>query len=185
MADVETASSTRVQASRLDTQDHIDRVSWNTMDEKKEAHERMESISDAFKTIIKALGEDVEREGLVKTPARAAKSLLFFTKGYEEKIDCEQQYLPMHATPLFFSIHTAVVGDGVFHEDHDEMVIVKNIELFSLCEHHMVPFTGHVSVGYLPNGKVLGLSKIARYRPSDRFRGKQRVSANPTWQCRL
>ena len=91
MADVEKASSiTRVQVSRLDTQDPIDRLSWSTTDEKKDAHERMESVSNAFKTIITALGEDVEREGLVKTPARAAKSLLFFTKGYEETIDCEQ-----------------------------------------------------------------------------------------------
>ena len=98
MADVEKASSiTRVQVSRLDTQDPIDRLSWSTTDEKKDAHERMESVSNAFKTIIKALGEDVEREGLVKTPARAAKSLLFFTKGYEETIDCEQIKLSAHS----------------------------------------------------------------------------------------
>ena len=91
----EETSSTRVKVSRLDTQDDIDRV-WST-DEKKEAHERMETVSNAFKTIITALGEDIGREGLVKTPARAAKAMFFFTKGYEEKINCEHL---LHKWPM-------------------------------------------------------------------------------------
>ena len=63
---------------------------------------------------------------------------------------------------MLLTCHTEVVGDGIFTEDNDDMVVVKNIEFFSLCEHHLIPFSGHVSVGYLPNGKVLGLSKVAR-----------------------
>ena len=107
MADVEEVEkmssnekTSRVKVSRLDTQDQLDRV--ESTDENKEAHERMEIVSNAFKTIITALGEDVEREGLVKTPARAAKALFFFTKGYEEKISCKKNLLcnRTHATPF-------------------------------------------------------------------------------------
>ncbi|ROT75775.1 GTP cyclohydrolase 1 [Penaeus vannamei] len=91
----------------------------------------------------KDLGEDPSREGLLKTPERAAKAMLFFTKGYDQTID-------------------DVMNGAVFDEDHDDLVIVKDIEMFSVCEHHLVPFWGKVSVGYLPNKKVLGLSKVAR-----------------------
>ena len=98
--------STRVKVSRLDAQDQLDRV-WST-DESKEAHERMEIVSNAFKTIITALGEDVEREGLVKTPARAAKALFFFTKGYEEKISCKQISSPM-PHPSFLQLLSEMV----------------------------------------------------------------------------
>eukprot|EP00058_Branchiostoma_floridae_P014234 XP_002599722.1 hypothetical protein BRAFLDRAFT_249761 [Branchiostoma floridae] len=97
----------------------------------------------AYHTILSSVGEDPARQGLLKTPSRAASALIFFTKGYQEDLQ-------------------EVVSDAIFDEDTDEMVIVRDIELFSLCEHHLVPFMGKVSVGYLPNKKVLGLSKIAR-----------------------
>ena len=92
---------------------------------------------------IEILGEDPEREGLARTPARVAKSLRFLTQGYN---------------------HTAaeVVGKGVFKEDHDNMIMVRDIELYSLCEHHMLPFFGKAHVAYIPNGKIVGLSKIPR-----------------------
>ncbi|KAF9397868.1 Copine-8, partial [Mortierella sp. AD011] len=105
---------------------------------------RIERISGAVRTILECIGEDPNREGLLKTPERYAKALMFFSKGYEESV-------------------THLMNKALFQEDHDEMVIVKNIDVFSLCEHHMVPFTGKIHIGYIPkNGKVVGLSKIAR-----------------------
>jgi GTP cyclohydrolase I len=105
--------------------------------------ETLEKMTTACKTILECIGEDPEREGLVKTPARWAKALLFMTKGQNQT--CHD-----------------VTNGAIFHEDHDEMVVVRNIDIHSLCEHHMVPFTGRVHIGYIPNGKVLGLSKLAR-----------------------
>ncbi len=103
----------------------------------------MPGLAAKFKEILGDLGEDASRQGLEDTPRRAAQALLFFTKGYEDSIE--------HA-----------VQNAVFEENHDEMVVVKEIEMFSMCEHHMVPFMGTVSIGYLPQGKLLGLSKLAR-----------------------
>lgn len=101
------------------------------------------TISDNVESIITALGENVEREGLLKTPHRVAKSWLYLTQGYAMNPD-------------------DIIRSALFHEDHNEMVIVKNIELYSFCEHHMIPFFGKAHIGYLPNGKITGLSKFAR-----------------------
>lgn len=103
----------------------------------------LDVISHSVETMLKALGEDVTREGLLKTPQRVAKSLAFLTKGYQE------------------NPHD-VINNAVFEEDIDEMVVVKNIEVYSLCEHHLLPFVGKAHVAYLPKGKIIGLSKIAR-----------------------
>ncbi|XP_068681422.1 GTP cyclohydrolase 1-like isoform X2 [Montipora foliosa] len=100
-------------------------------------------LKDAFETVLENIGEDKTRQGLLRTPARAAKAMLFFTKGYEETL-------------------SDILNDAIFDEDHDELVIVKDIEMFSLCEHHLVPFMGKVHIGYIPDKKVVGLSKIAR-----------------------
>lgn len=96
-----------------------------------------------FKKIIEDLGEDVTREGLIDTPHRAAEALRYLTRGYQENLD-------------------DIINGALFDSDMSEMVIVKDIELYSLCEHHLLPFFGQCHVGYLPNGNVLGLSKIAR-----------------------
>eukprot|EP00539_Tryblionella_compressa_P018318 CAMPEP_0178878920 /NCGR_PEP_ID=MMETSP0747-20121128/11655_1 /TAXON_ID=913974 /ORGANISM="Nitzschia punctata, Strain CCMP561" /LENGTH=309 /DNA_ID=CAMNT_0020546715 /DNA_START=123 /DNA_END=1052 /DNA_ORIENTATION=- len=110
----------------------------------EEGHaERFQKMQDACKTILECIGEDPNREGLAKTPARWAKALMFMTNGYSQT--CEE-----------------VTNGAIFSEDHDEMVVVRNIDIHSLCEHHMVPFTGRVHIGYIPNGKVIGLSKLAR-----------------------
>uniref|UniRef100_A0A5F9CEM3 GTP cyclohydrolase 1 n=1 Tax=Oryctolagus cuniculus TaxID=9986 RepID=A0A5F9CEM3_RABIT len=101
------------------------------------------NLAAAYASILRSLGEDPQRQGLLKTPWRAATAMQFFTKGYQETI-------------------SDVLNDAIFDEDHDEMVIVKDIDMFSMCEHHLVPFVGKVHIGYLPNKQVLGLSKLAR-----------------------
>ena len=100
-------------------------------------------MEQLIKELIRSMGDDPEREGLVETPQRSARALEFLTKGYGETTD-------------------EVVNGAIYTSKTDEMVIVRNIELYSLCEHHLLPFFGRCHVGYIPSGKVIGLSKIAR-----------------------
>ena len=100
-------------------------------------------MEDLIRGVLTELGEDPEREGLVKTPERVARALRFFTRGYDQ------------------DPHDVVDG-AIFQEDHQEMVICRDIDFYSLCEHHMVPFYGKAHVAYVPNGAIVGLSKLAR-----------------------
>ncbi len=105
--------------------------------------QNIQKMTDAYREILEAMGEDTQREGLVDTPIRAAKAMDFITGGYRQDLD-------------------ELINGAVFTSDTDEMVIVRNIEMYSLCEHHMLPFIGKCHVAYIPKGKVIGLSKIAR-----------------------
>ena len=102
-----------------------------------------EALSQNYKSIIENLGEDVNREGLEKTPERVAKAMQYLTHGYE-------------INPL------EILTSALFTEDHQQMIVVKDIEVYSMCEHHMLPFFGKAHVAYIPNGKIVGLSKIPR-----------------------
>lgn len=105
--------------------------------------ERIEALMGHYREILRLLGEDPEREGLIKTPERVAKAMSFITKGYGQD-------------PI------VILQSAMFKEEYQQMVLVKDIELFSVCEHHMLPFIGKAHVAYIPNGYITGLSKIAR-----------------------
>ena len=100
-------------------------------------------MNDAFTTILTEIGEDPTREGLRDTPKRAAKAMQFLTSGYKKTVE-------------------EIVNNALFESDSNEMIVVQDIELYSMCEHHMLPFIGKCHVAYIPTGKVLGLSKVAR-----------------------
>jgi GTP cyclohydrolase I len=123
--------------------------------------EAMKALSDLYSQVITELGEDVNREGLLDTPKRAAKAMQFLTSGYEQSLE-------------------DIVNNAVFSSDNDEMVVISDIELYSMCEHHMLPFIGKVHIGYLPNGNVLGLSKFARI--TDMFSRRLQIQENLTKQ---
>ncbi|HEU0195976.1 MAG TPA: GTP cyclohydrolase I FolE [Nevskiaceae bacterium] len=118
-------------------------------------------LEEHYRAIIQAIGEDVTREGLVKTPHRAAKAMEFLTQGYRQNLD-------------------EVINGAIFPSDNSEMVIVRDIEMYSLCEHHMLPFFGRAHVAYLPDGKVIGLSKIPRI--VDMFARRLQIQENLTQQ---
>ena len=103
-------------------------------------HDILEQIT---RKLLKEIGENPDREGLVRTPSRVAKSWEFFSRGYNQNLE-------------------DIVNNAIFEEDAKDMVIVRDVEFFSLCEHHLLPFFGKAHVGYIPNGKVIGLSKIPR-----------------------
>lgn len=121
----------------------------------------MTDLESAYTRIIEGIGENPSRDGLQNTPGRAARAMQFLTQGYQQTLD-------------------RVVNNAIFESDSDEMVIVRNIELYSLCEHHLLPFIGRCHVGYLPRGKVIGLSKIARI--VDMYARRLQIQENLTHQ---
>ena len=120
-----------------------------------------EELANHFRQIIHALGEDPDREGLRDTPKRAAKAMQFLNRGYTQRLE-------------------EIVNGAVFASETDEMVLVKDIELYSMCEHHLLPFIGKCHIAYLPNGKVLGLSKFARV--VDMYARRMQIQENLTRQ---
>jgi GTP cyclohydrolase I len=121
----------------------------------------MEKFQNAYSSILTEIGEDLHRDGLRDTPTRAAKAMQFLTRGYAQTVD-------------------EVVNGALFESNTSEMILVKDIEMYSLCEHHMLPFIGKCHVGYLPTGKVLGLSKIARI--VDMYARRLQIQENLTKQ---
>ena len=133
------------------------------MEQNPEYREGLEELAAHYHRIIELLGEDTQRDGLLKTPMRVAKAMQVLTRGYEQ--DAHK-----------------VLTDALFQEDYNHMVIVKDIDVFSLCEHHMLPFYGKVHVAYIPNGYITGLSKIARV--VDIFSHRLQVQERMTMQIR-
>ncbi|MGB0958546.1 MAG: GTP cyclohydrolase I FolE [Litorivicinus sp.] len=121
----------------------------------------IDEMSGLYRELLGHIGEDPNREGLLDTPKRAAKAMEFLTQGYRQDIQ-------------------TLVNDAVFSSDNDEMVVVRDIELYSMCEHHMLPFVGKCHIGYLPDGNVLGLSKFARI--VDMFARRLQIQENLTKQ---
>ncbi|KAK3325041.1 hypothetical protein B0H66DRAFT_109344 [Apodospora peruviana] len=138
--------STRSPSPVIDF-DGLSRPSRGTRERLEESDaqqaERLARMEGAVRTLLECVGEDPDREGVLATPNRYAKALLFFTKGYQENV-------------------RDIVNGAIFQENHSEMVIVKDIEVFSMCEHHLVPFTGKMHIGYIPSNAVIGISKLPR-----------------------
>jgi GTP cyclohydrolase I len=121
----------------------------------------LDRIANAYRELLQSIGEDVDREGLQRTPDRAARALEFLTQGYRQNLD-------------------EIINGAVFESSASEIILVKDIELYSLCEHHLLPFIGRAHVAYLPNGKVIGLSKVARI--VDAFARRLQIQENLTTQ---
>ena len=127
--------------------------------------EKRIKLEDNTRNLLELLGEDPKREGLINTPKRVAKAWDFLTKGYNENLD-------------------DLINNAIFEGESKDMVIVKNIEFYSLCEHHMIPFYGKAHIGYIPNGKIIGLSKLARITDlfAQRLQVQERLT-NQIAQC--
>lgn len=125
------------RTSNLDIEERFTRES-NRLPRKE-----LDRIARAYRELLDAIGEDVDREGLRRTPDRAARAFEFLTQGYRQDLN-------------------EIINDAVFESSASEIILVKDIELYSLCEHHLLPFIGRAHVAYIPNGKVIGLSKVAR-----------------------
>lgn len=126
-------------ATRPDRNTHNGQVAQINLTQEENKQQMMDSVT----TMLKSVGEDPEREGLLKTPKRVAEAMQFLTQGYSQSLE-------------------KLVNNAIFDEGHNEMVLVRDIDFFSLCEHHMLPFMGRAHVAYIPNQKVVGLSKLAR-----------------------
>ena len=120
-----------------------------------------EALQDAYRNLLEAIGEDLDRQGLLRTPIRAALAIEFLTQGYRQNLD-------------------EIVNGAIFDSEASEIILVKDIELYSLCEHHLLPFIGRAHVAYIPNGKVIGLSKVARI--VDVFARRLQIQENLTTQ---
>ena len=105
--------------------------------------DKMRNIESLTKSLLKELGEDPKREGLIKTPLRVAKAWEYLSQGYNQNVE-------------------KLINNAIFSENYDQMVVVKDVEFYSMCEHHLLPFFGHAHIAYIPNGKIIGLSKIPR-----------------------
>ena len=121
----------------------------------------LDRIANAYRELLDAIGEDLDREGLRRTPARAARAVEFLTQGYRQDLE-------------------EIINGAIFESNASEIILVKDIELYSMCEHHLLPFIGRAHVAYIPNGKVIGLSKVARI--VDAFARRLQIQENLTMQ---
>ena len=150
-----TLSSLRTFDSEIETEDRLARHAEPL------PSGQLDKLTDAYRDLLDAIGEDSRRQGLVKTPIRAARALEFLTQGYRQSVD-------------------EIINNAIFDSEASEIILVKDIELYSLCEHHLLPFIGRCHVAYIPNGKVIGLSKVARI--VDVFARRLQIQENLTTQ---
>ncbi len=145
----------RTSSSTLERQERL------TRDVNRLDGEHLRTIEKSFRELLEAIGEDPHREGLLRTPGRAARAFEFLTQGYRQDLN-------------------EIINNAIFDSDASEIILVKDIELYSMCEHHLLPFIGRAHVAYIPNGKVIGLSKVARI--VDVFARRLQIQENLTTQ---